>query len=284
MEELDPIIELDDFQKALGKVGNILLDCRGSLTDSALGRLLYAEGHIPGAQHIDVNTEAAGPVTKTSGRKPLPNKEAIEETLQGLGISSESEVTLYDSGRMNLAPRVWFVLRWAGLKRVRVLNGGFNAWCKAQLPLETKPVRRPRGHFTFAGPAERVWTTPEIETILGKGKILLLDARNEVAYLGLQNGLDTKAGHIPGSESLPSTENIGPDGRLRDKASLRARFLRLGPPERIVHTCGAGIAACGNLLAMRHAGLASAGIYIGSFSEWIRDPRHPIATGEEDSS
>jgi thiosulfate/3-mercaptopyruvate sulfurtransferase len=43
--------------------------------------------------------------------------------------------------------------------------------------------------------------------------------------------------------------------------------------------CGSGVTACHNLLAMEHAGLAGSRLYVGSWSEWITDPKRPIATG-----
>jgi thiosulfate/3-mercaptopyruvate sulfurtransferase len=39
------------------------------------------------------------------------------------------------------------------------------------------------------------------------------------------------------------------------------------------------VTACHNLFAMELAGLFGSRLYAGSWSEWIRDPARPIATG-----
>ena len=44
--------------------------------------------------------------------------------------------------------------------------------------------------------------------------------------------------------------------------------------------CGSGVTACHNLLALEMAGLKGARLYAGSWSEWIRDPKRPVARGK----
>jgi len=46
-----------------------------------------------------------------------------------------------------------------------------------------------------------------------------------------------------------------------------------------VHSCGSGVAACHNLLAMEVAGLGGGKLYAGSWSEWIADPSRPRERG-----
>ncbi len=77
--------------------------------------------------------------------------------------------------------------------------------------------------------------------------------------------------------------NLSADGRFLSPGQLRARFLAaLGerPPHAVVHACGSGVNACHNVLAMEVAGLTGSKLYAGSWSEWIRDPKRPVASGE----
>ena len=53
------------------------------------------------------------------------------------------------------------------------------------------------------------------------------------------------------------------------------------PAEETVFYCRSGVSACHNLLALAHAGLPPAKLYVGSWSEWSSDPGRPVATGEE---
>ncbi len=281
----DPILDVKEFLDFSQKEDTVLLDCRGSLTDSGIGEMLFRESHIPAAQHIDMAHDIVGTRSQTSGRTPLANPETLAKRLQAFGLNTTSTVLLYDNENMPLAPRVWFTLRTIGIAGVYLLNGGIEAWIKAGLNLEKgKAKRRPAGNITPKASLERVFTVSEIEENLKTNEYLLVDARAEAVYLGKNPGPDPRGGHIPGSISYPARLTIASDGRLHCPKKLKETFLRLSEnhPERIVHTCGSGVAACLNLVATRHAGIHTAGVYIGSFSEWIKNPKHPVSTEDEE--
>ena len=91
------------------------------------------------------------------------------------------------------------------------------------------------------------------------------------------------SGHIPGSFNRFWQHNLGYDGRFLSPEELRAEFLEeIGEvdPKRVVHSCGSGVTACHNALAMRLAGLPDPVLYDGSYSEWVGTGM-PIATGDE---
>jgi len=90
------------------------------------------------------------------------------------------------------------------------------------------------------------------------------------------------AGHVPGARNHPFAGNLGAEGRFLPAQMLRQRWTTLlgaQPPCALIAMCGSGVTACHNLLALEHAGLPGARLYAGSWSEWIRDPRRPVATG-----
>jgi thiosulfate/3-mercaptopyruvate sulfurtransferase len=129
--------------------------------------------------------------------------------------------------------------------------------------------------------------TDELAKTAGGRTSPLYDARAAERYRGDLEPIDPVAGHIPGARSLPYAENLGPDGRFLPENELRKRFedagIAAGGPAPIFY-CGSGVTAAHNVLALRHAGLGNARLYAGSWSEWITDPRRPVATGEEPSS
>ena len=95
--------------------------------------------------------------------------------------------------------------------------------------------------------------------------------------------MDARAGHIPGAVNQPLGGNLDFNGCFRGKDELRNRFdsvLGANGPGNVVHTCGSGVSACHNLLAMEIAGFAGSRLYVGSWSEWIADPARPVATGD----
>jgi len=115
------------------------------------------------------------------------------------------------------------------------------------------------------------------------GDALIIDARPDRRFSGEFEPLDPVAGHIPGSINWPFDENLDIDGTFLPPEALRENYqslLKGRAPWQVIHSCGSGVTACHNLLAMEVAGLAGSRLYPGSWSEWIRDPARPIATGE----
>ncbi|MEZ5727496.1 MAG: rhodanese-like domain-containing protein [Burkholderiaceae bacterium] len=115
--------------------------------------------------------------------------------------------------------------------------------------------------------------------------MLVLDARTPERYRGEVEPIDPVAGRIPGSLNRPLSANLRPDGRFKPAEVLRQEFVALlgdAAPDQVVHSCGSGVSACQNLLAMEYAGLAGSALYAGSWSEWCSDPARPVATGPAD--
>ena len=103
----------------------VVLDVRWALTtaNSPAGRADYEAGHVPGAFFVDLDTELAAP-PGAGGRHPLPDVAVVEALLRRAGITEDSRVVVYDARESYAAARAWWVLRWAGVPDVRVLDGG----------------------------------------------------------------------------------------------------------------------------------------------------------------
>jgi thiosulfate/3-mercaptopyruvate sulfurtransferase len=121
-----------------------------------------------------------------------------------------------------------------------------------------------------------------VERRLGRSGQTLIDARGAPRFKGEVEPLDPVAGHIPGALNRPFGQNIGPDGKFKPPAQLRAEFDQLlggRDPATVVHQCGSGVSAVPNLIAMELAGLGPTALYAGSWSEWCRDPSRPVEKG-----
>ena len=267
----------------------LAIDCRFELSRPEWGEQLFASGHIPGALYAHLDRDLAGPHTAASGRHPLPSVAALEKTFGRFGIDAAVQVVAYDQGPGGFAARLWWLLRWLGHERVAVLDGGFAAWQEAGLPVSTERTVRAARSFRARPTREDVVTTAALSAALAcgglaRGEPLLVDARAADRFAGENESIDPVAGHIPGARSHPFARNLDARGRFLPAAELRRAWLetlRGHPADAVVAMCGSGVTACHNLLALEVAGLRGARLYAGSWSEWIRDPRRPVARGAE---
>ncbi|HYS07154.1 MAG TPA: sulfurtransferase [Myxococcales bacterium] len=234
----------------------------------------YDEGHLPGAAYVDLDRDLSrhgGP-----GRHPFPSEEQFAELLSRLGIGPDTHVVVYDEGHSSVAARLWFMLRAYGHEKASVLDGGMRAWTEAGLPLTREEPRiapAPRRKLTLD--RSRLAETSEVAA----RNSIVLDARAPERYRGDVEPIDRKAGHIPGALNAPWSANLTPAQRFRPPAELRALYEKFGP--RPIVSCGSGVTACHDALAIEQAGLPPARLYVGSFSAWIEDPDRPVATGAE---
>ena len=259
----------------------VVIDCRFVLRDPAAGRRAYDAGHIAGAHYAHLNDDLAGPLTPQSGRHPLPAVADIAARCSAWGIDDRKQVVAYDDSSGAIAGRLWWLLRWLGHRAVAVLDGDLRAWQRERRALVTTPaVQRPARFTPRADTAAHV----DAETVSKSVQAgqLLLDARAEKRFRGEIEPFDTVAGHVPGAVNSPFEDNLQPNGCFLPAPELRAQYQALlgrREPAQVIHMCGSGVTACHNLLAMEHAGLAGARLYVGSWSQWITDPKRPIATG-----
>ncbi|MFI6447404.1 sulfurtransferase [Kitasatospora sp. NPDC050543] len=273
-----PLISVGDLARALGSARTpVLLDVRWQLGGPP-GAEEYAAGHLPGAHFLDLDRELAAP-PGAAGRHPLPDPEALGRALRRAGVGTGVPVVVYDAGPATSAARAWWLLRWAGHRDVRVLDGGLAAWRAAGQSLSTALPAPAEGDFK---PVPGQLPTLDADQAAGFARTgLLLDARAGERYRGEVEPIDPRAGHIPGAVSAPTAANVGSDGRFLAPAALAERFRALGAGEREVAVyCGSGVTAAHQILALEIAGHRAA-LYPGSWSEWSGDPARPAATGPQ---
>ena len=255
----------------------VVLDVRWALStaNTSAGRDDYDAGHVPGAFFVDLDTELAAPAG-AGGRHPLPDPLVVQAMLRRAGITPRSRVVAYDGKESYAAARAWWVLRWAGVPHVRVLDGGYAAWLAAGLPVSTEVPADQHGDVEVQPGALPILDADGAALIAREG--LLLDVRAPERYAGETEPIDPVAGHIPGAVNSPTTAWLAPDGSFRrDLAEHWASVLGDRTGDVGVY-CGSGVTAAHHLLALAELGV-DATLYPGSWSEWIRDPSRPVATG-----
>ena len=258
----------------------IIFDCRFNLSNPQAGKLAYQQGHIPQAFYLHLDEDLSSAITPATGRHPLPDAEQLANKLASFGVNNSTQIIVYDDNSGAFAGRAWWLLRWLGHEAVAVLDGGIQAWQQAAYPLEqTTPNPQQVGNFKAKLQTNYYVTTQELS---GEHPYQIIDARSAERFRGELEPIDPIAGHIPHAINRPLTDNLV-QGRFKPAEQLKQEWLKyLGSssPEQIVHMCGSGVSACHNLLAMEIAGLTGSRLYVGSWSEWIRDPKRPIAVGD----
>ncbi len=279
------IISADALRPHIYDANWRVVDCRFSLSDTAVGRQVYAQGHIPGAVYAHLDEDLSSPIIPgQTGRHPLPDPELLAEKLGQWGIDAHVQVVAYDDKTGMVASRLWWLLRQLGHERVAVLDGGYAAWlAMPNAPVSTEvPVPTPRT-FRIGQAIGAVADAEAVEQIRQSSEYVLVDSREPYRYKGEAEPIDPVAGHIPGAVNAFYMDNLDEHGRFLPKELLRARFRQISgagrPAERVVFYCGSGVSACHNVLAMAHAGLGDATLYAGSWSEWIADGRRAVGRG-----
>jgi thiosulfate/3-mercaptopyruvate sulfurtransferase len=256
-----------------------VLDVRWDLSSTPPAqRDLYEQGHVPGAAFVDLDSDLAAP-PGPGGRHPLPSPATFVAAMRRAGVSGDRPVVLYDAGTSLPAARGWWLLRHYGHRDVRVLDGGLTAWVATGGRVADGPEVPPPGDFAGAPGTMAVLDAAGAARIAHAG--VLLDARAPERFRGDLEPMDPVGGHIPGARNLPMAAVLDPGGRFRDPAALRDGFAAAGVDSGrdVGAYCGSGITAAHTVLALELAGLRGA-LYPGSWSEWVTDPRRPVATGD----
>jgi|SRR5690625_503788 len=293
------LLIVDDAKKLIHEPNTVFVDTRYHLTDSEKGKEQYQKSRIPGAVYVHQGSDLVGLCTGKNGRHPLPALTEFRQLIDKLGLTDEKQIIIYDASFGQFAARLWWMLRWAGLNNVALLDGGWQAWQAANAPIDSQPknlkleqtppnsiqVNHSDAVCLSARNGSGSMPLCSRETILAHlndGCLCIIDGRAAERYRGEVEPLDPVAGHIPGAKNRPTNQNLNKNGTFKPAQQLRAEFESLiagFEPNQVVHQCGSGITACHNLFSMELVGLTGSMLYAGSWSEWVAYPGAPIATG-----
>jgi thiosulfate/3-mercaptopyruvate sulfurtransferase len=259
-----------------------VVDCRFDLFEPEKGEQDYLKTHIPGAVYAHLDRDLSAVPTGTNGRHPLPSIEDLISRFSQWGIGETVQVVAYDDRGGGFAARLWWCLRYLGHKSVAVLDGGFPSWERAGHPTRSGVENRPPRNFKHQIHEDMLIHLDQLQTMIGSPDIILLDARAPERYRGEEEPIDPIAGHIPGAKNRFWGLNLDENECFLPASVLRTEFERIlgsTSPPSVIGYCGSGVTSCHNLLAMAHAGLHGARLYLGSWSEWCADEARPIESG-----
>lgn len=253
----------------------IILDTRAGLTDPEQGIRDYKEGHIKGAQFVSLNEVMSGKVKEHGGRNPLPDMEVFIEDMSKLGMKDSSTVVIYDYGDLDMAGRLWWLLKYAGKDKVFLLEGGIGEWQDNGLELTTEVVEHKASNsLSLNIDKSMVSDIEDVKKASNLDDVAIVDSRSYKRYSGQEEPLDKIAGHIPAAINFPWTD-IVVDGKIKDIKGLKEHFKSLEDYDEIIVHCGSGITGTVNVLLMEEIGLQSK-LYPGGYSDWVSYPENPV--------
>ena len=214
-----------------------ILDVRWQLTEPD-GRDVYERGHVPGAVYVSLEDELSDHTVAGRGRHPLPSGRAVEAAARRWGIREGEAVVVYDDWNRAGSARAWWVLTAAGLRDVRILDGGLAAWTAGGGPLEAGTVEPEPGDVTVRHDDLYAGALPTLtaEQVMTAGT--LLDARAPERFRGDVEPIDPVAGHIPGARNMPSTGLLTDDGTFLADGDLCAGVRRCRQRRRLLRLRG----------------------------------------------
>ncbi|KAF9570154.1 hypothetical protein EC968_002133 [Mortierella alpina] len=284
------LLSVADLQSKLG--GPVVVD--GSWHMPAANRDPYKEfkenGHIPGARYFDIES-----IKDKSSSLPhmMPSAEQFAEQVGELGISNDDHVVVYDTVGFFSAPRVYWMFKAFGHKKVSVLDGGFKAWTAAGCPIEkgeanikAKNYELPKLDHNLIRYYDQV-----LQIVQDKdNKITVIDARPAARFTGAspEPRAGLSSGHMPGAKNVPFMELFDMQtGELYGNEHLLAAFTRAGvdikqlqetsgPGKEVILSCGSGVSASVLYFALERLGLKHLAVFDGSWTEYASRPESPI--------
>lgn len=231
----------------------------------------YAAGHVPGALSVDPN---AWSKQFADGQDP----DGWAKRLGQLGIDLDTPVVVYDDA-LTGAARVWWILRYWGVKDVRLLNGGWAAYQAAKGPITKEVPTVEAKSPTLRPQVARLATRRDVLDLLKKEKKQIVDARTLDEHCG-KTGTARKLGSIPGAVHLDWADLIDRKTQRFKSADeiaklLRKRSVRLEQPS--VTYCQSGGRASVMAFALELMGARDVRNYYRSWQDWGNVDETPVA-------
>jgi thiosulfate/3-mercaptopyruvate sulfurtransferase len=281
------LIGTDAVQRQLRDPDLRILDCTTHLIPDPKityqvvpGRADFENGHIPGAQFVDLQGDLSDKSHRL--RFMLPSAEAFAAAMSRFGVGEGTRVVLYSTANPWWATRVWWMLRVFGFYDAAVLNGGWQKWSREGRPVETGPATpRPPGHFVVREERPLMVGKEEVLQAIGDDRACTINALLPEQHAGTGGNTYGRPGRIKGTVNLSAAHLIDPTtNEFLPPAELRKRFEAVGAfDKRVITYCGGGIAASADALALVMLGHPEVRLYDASMSEWATDPSLPMETG-----
>lgn len=261
-------VDINWLKNNLEEGNLVILDARADLQDSKEGERLYKKSHIVNAHFVSLEKTMTGEIKKHGGRHPLPDLEEFADKMRNLGIDNNSKVIIYDSGDLAMAGRLWWMLKYIGLDKVYILEGGFKEWEKMNYPVTDEiPEVKSQGNLKVSINKDIFSDIEDVKKAMDSDKKVIVDSRAEDRYSGKVEPFDRIPGHIPEAVNYPWTKLVESNSFM-DEEELEEYFKDIKDYDEIIVHCGSGITGTVNIFFMEEIGLKPK-LYLGGYSDWV---------------
>ena len=234
----------------------------------------FASRHIPGARSFDIFG------ISLIDTRPQPLEAflwMIEHLIQAKGVNQDSTVVAYDDIAGMRSARLFWFLEFFGHDDVHLLNGGFNAWEAAGLPVSRDATVPKAGNFKMKPRPQRLATADEVHAKLADPSVVIVDTRSDAEYTG-QLVRARRGGAIPGAVHLEWTNNLDSKGFFKSADELSAMYAQrnITPDKEVIPHCQGAYRSAHTYLALRLIGYPNVKNYLGSWGEWGNRTDLPI--------
>ncbi|MDA9914508.1 sulfurtransferase [Alphaproteobacteria bacterium] len=267
----DLFIEPSTLMSKIDNINLKILDATFYLPDSGLiAEEEYKKKHIPNAIFFDIN-KIADP--NNSLPHMIPSKDLFSKMMQNIGLNKDDEIIIYDNSPFLSSARAWFLFRYFGHDKILIMQGGVKNWENNGGNITNGNVVLEKGNYIASAERKELVVNLDQMILASQNKEnVILDARSRKRFLGeaLEPRPNLPSGHIPNSQSLPSSDLINKDGYLKSKDEINKIFsnIRVNTSDKIIATCGSGVSACVISIALFCLGKKDIPIYDGSWTEW----------------
>lgn len=262
----------------LGKRKLTLADCRNVMDDHSASVERIEEAPVEGSVHISQIPWMFTEDGINAGRHPVP-KSGVVDTLYDALRDGGNDVILFADENSFFHTRLYYLFRLYGhsaflwndsVQALETLTAGREAATVSLEDISIQAGTRKASEDVFR-------SMEDVQNRAGSPDVLLVDVRARHRYLGVEEPIDSKKGHIPSAVNIPLS-SIHRDGVI-DFGALGYMRTELEKYREIIVYCGSGMSATPMFVLLDEMGLPVK-LYGGSFSEWITDSDNVVATGD----
>lgn len=272
------LVDVHMLAEQLGDENLCIVDCGWDVA-------AYGRAHIPGAVSRPGHPYIKAIADDGSTATDLPGPGTVKEMCRTMGIGPETNVVIYDDWGTLFATRLWWVLMYYGFDRVRVLDGGWQAWVAAGLPVSFEVPAVPDVEDLELEPdPRRIIRIDELMERHADDDLHVLDVRSDDEFKGVVFRGNKRKGRIPGATHLEWNRLLENSTDPQAVRTLRAETevdaliagAELDPSVEIVTHCQAAIRATHTAFVLEMMGYPPVRVYDGSMEEWAGRTDTPL--------